>query len=75
MGLTDIEAQLGDVIIEKTQGRHSSKDITVFDSTGLAIQDIAVAGYIYHECVKKNLGTRISTFESIGDRTDCLEWR
>ena len=25
------------------EGRHSDRDITIFDSTGLAIQDLAIA--------------------------------
>jgi ornithine cyclodeaminase/alanine dehydrogenase-like protein (mu-crystallin family) len=36
-------AQLGDVLIEKAEGRRSGRDITIFDSTGLAIQDLAIA--------------------------------
>jgi alanine dehydrogenase len=36
-------AQLGDVLIGTAEGRESDRDITVFDSTGLAIQDLAIA--------------------------------
>ena len=36
-------AQLGDVLIGIAEGRGSDRDITVFDSTGLAIQDLAIA--------------------------------
>ena len=36
-------AQLGDVLIGKADGRKVHQDITVFDSTGLAIQDLAIA--------------------------------
>jgi len=35
--------QLGDVLAGISPGRESDRDITVFDSTGLAIQDLAVA--------------------------------
>jgi alanine dehydrogenase len=35
--------QLGDVLAGLAPGRRSENDITVFDSTGLAIQDLAVA--------------------------------
>ena len=35
--------QLGDVLAGTAEGRKSSRDITVFDSTGLAIQDLAIA--------------------------------
>ena len=35
--------QLGDVLAGTAAGRQSKDDITVFDSTGLAIQDLAIA--------------------------------
>lgn len=37
----DIIGELGEVLIGKKRGRLSQRDITVFSSTGLAIQDIA----------------------------------
>ena len=36
-------AQIGDVLIGSAEGRQSPADITLFDSTGLALQDLAVA--------------------------------
>src|SRR2546425_2599349 len=39
----DDVAQLGDVLIGTAEGRQSERDITIFDSTGLAIQDLAIA--------------------------------
>jgi alanine dehydrogenase len=39
----DDVAQLGDVLIGTVDGRQSERDITIFDSTGLAIQDLAIA--------------------------------
>ena len=38
----DDVSQLGDVLIGTAEGRTSEGDITIFDSTGLAIQDLAV---------------------------------
>jgi ornithine cyclodeaminase/alanine dehydrogenase-like protein (mu-crystallin family) len=35
--------QLEDVLAGTAEGRRSDEDITVFDSTGLAIQDLAIA--------------------------------
>jgi ornithine cyclodeaminase/alanine dehydrogenase-like protein (mu-crystallin family) len=35
--------QLGDVLAGEAEGRSSDDEITVFDSTGLAIQDLAIA--------------------------------
>jgi alanine dehydrogenase len=39
----DDVAQLGDVLIGEAEGRRSDRDITIFDSTGLAIQDLGIA--------------------------------
>ena len=39
----DDVTQLGDVLAGTAEGRRSDSDMTVFDSTGLAIQDLAVA--------------------------------
>jgi alanine dehydrogenase len=39
----DDVAQLGDVLIGTAEGRTSDGEITIFDSTGLAIQDLAIA--------------------------------
>ena len=42
LGRDDV-TQLGDVLAGTAAGRESGDDITIFDSTGLAIQDLAVA--------------------------------
>jgi ornithine cyclodeaminase/alanine dehydrogenase-like protein (mu-crystallin family) len=39
----DDVTELGDVLTGKAAGRQSPDDITIFDSTGLAIQDLAIA--------------------------------
>ena len=39
--------QLGDVLIGAAEGRSSAEEITLFDSTGLAIQDLAIAAAAY----------------------------
>lgn len=52
----NIYATLGEVVAGKKKGRADPGQVTVFDSTGLAIQDTAVAGLIYKAAVKKKLG-------------------
>ena len=39
----DDVSQLGDVLLGRAEGRTSDDDITIFDSTGLAIQDLGIA--------------------------------
>jgi len=43
----DEVTQLGDVLAGTAPGRQSDDDITLFDSTGLAIQDLAIALAVY----------------------------
>lgn len=55
-----IYAQIGDIVIGRRKGRRNNQDITVFDSTGLAIQDAAMAKLIYESAVQKKAGKRFS---------------
>jgi alanine dehydrogenase len=43
----DRVTQLGDVIAGRAEGRRSAEEITLFDSTGLAIQDLGIATAVY----------------------------
>jgi len=56
----DIYADLGEVVAGKKKGRTSGKEITVFDSTGLAIQDTAVANVVYREAKRRRKGRYVS---------------
>ena len=51
----DDVSQLGDVLIGTAEGRKSDDDITVFDSTGLAIQDLAIALAALERAAELNL--------------------
>ncbi len=52
----DIAGQLGEILTGGKPGRTSPADITIFDSTGLAIQDVATARMIYDKAVKLQKG-------------------
>ena len=58
----DIDATLGEVIAGKKAGRRSSKEITLFDSTGLAIQDVAVAWSVYRKALAQKSNLRAFSF-------------
>jgi ornithine cyclodeaminase/alanine dehydrogenase-like protein (mu-crystallin family) len=49
--------QLGDVLAATADGRSSARDITLFDSTGLAIQDLAIAKAAYAKVGELDLQT------------------
>ncbi len=54
-----IRAELGELINKSKSGRTSSDEITIFDTTGVAIQDLATAGYALQEARKRGIGTII----------------
>jgi alanine dehydrogenase len=47
-----VHAELGEVIVGKKVGRISDDEITIFDSTGLAVQDLATATLVYDRARK-----------------------
>ncbi|MEM3018446.1 MAG: alanine dehydrogenase [Candidatus Bathyarchaeia archaeon] len=56
---SDIHGELGEIIVGKKKGRASPREVTVFDSTGLAIQDTVVAKLVYKKATEKKIGTEI----------------
>lgn len=57
---SDVHAELGDLVIGRKPGRTSTEEITVFDSTGVAIQDVAAAACIYQRAVAAHAGNFVS---------------
>ena len=53
----DIHGTLGEVICGDKPGRGTSTGVTVFDSTGLAIQDVAAARAIYERATAEAAGS------------------
>jgi ornithine cyclodeaminase/alanine dehydrogenase-like protein (mu-crystallin family) len=46
LGRDDV-TELGRILLGEAPGRGADDEITVFDSTGLAVQDLAVAALVY----------------------------
>jgi alanine dehydrogenase len=62
----DIHAELGAVVAGDAPGRTDADGVTVFDSTGLAIQDVAAAHVVYEHASERESGT---PFELVGTET------
>ncbi len=58
MRRSDVHAELGEIVAGKKPGRTSADEITVFDSTGTALQDVAAAAVVYERAMKLGRGTR-----------------
>ncbi|MCD6393810.1 MAG: ornithine cyclodeaminase family protein [Planctomycetes bacterium] len=60
----DIHADIGQIATAKKPARQNPEEITVFDSTGLAIQDISAATMIYRKLTSdETLKAKLETFE------------
>jgi alanine dehydrogenase len=55
-----IYAELGEVLTGRKVVRTSEKDITIFKSQGLAIQDISTASKVYELAIKKGVGKQLT---------------
>jgi alanine dehydrogenase len=58
MTLVDVHAEICEVVAGKKPGRESEEEIIIFDSTGMALQDVAVAVVVYE---KTSLGKGLPT--------------
>ncbi len=56
----DYSGEIGSVILDFAKGREQDSDITVFDSTGIALQDLITANYALEVAKEKNIGTLFS---------------
>jgi alanine dehydrogenase len=57
---SDVHAELGEVVAGKKPGRESGEEITIFDSTGMALQDVAAAAMLYERGKQQNAGVRLN---------------
>jgi alanine dehydrogenase len=55
----DIYAEIGEIVTGKKQGRESREEITVFVTSGLAFQDIAVANLVYQKAKERGSGQSV----------------
>lgn len=52
-----IVAEVGELVIERKQGRGSPNEITLFKSLGLAIEDVVCADYLFRKAQAEDAGT------------------
>ena len=56
----DVHAELGEVVAGKKAGRESQEEIIIFDSTGMALQDVAAAAILYEKAERMGSGVRLN---------------
>jgi ornithine cyclodeaminase len=60
LAVSDIWAELGEILLGTRSGRTSPDQIFVFKSVGNAIQDLALASRVYERVLALHLGTMVS---------------
>lgn len=55
-----IVAELGELIAGKAEGRTSKDQVTVFDTSGIAVQDLAASRMAYDRAVERGLGAVVA---------------
>ena len=56
----DVRAELGQVVAGVRPGRRSDDEIVMFDSTGMALEDVAAAAAVYERAVKAGRGLEVN---------------
>jgi alanine dehydrogenase len=58
-----VHAELADIITGLKPGRRSREEITIFDSTGTALEDVAAAVVVYERALAAGVGLRVALRE------------
>lgn len=56
----DVRGELADVLCGRVPGRRNDDEVLVFDSTGTALQDVAVASLAYARAAERNAGVDVA---------------
>jgi ornithine cyclodeaminase len=56
--LGPVRAELGELLLGTAPGRAGDDEITVFESLGLAAEDLAAARYVYTQALRQGTGTQ-----------------
>jgi len=54
-----ILGEIGEILLGRVEGRKSADDITLFESLGMASEDVISAQHVYSKAVEKGMGTLI----------------
>jgi ornithine cyclodeaminase/alanine dehydrogenase-like protein (mu-crystallin family) len=59
MRAADVHAEIGEIIDGRKPGRTNAQEITIFDGTGVGIQDVAASVRAYELALERGAGTRV----------------
>jgi ornithine cyclodeaminase/alanine dehydrogenase-like protein (mu-crystallin family) len=55
-----VYAELGEIVAGRKPGRERNDEVIVFDSTGMALQDVAAASIVYDRALERGVGMRVA---------------
>jgi len=58
----NIHAEIGEIVTGAKPARASNEEITLFDSTGLSLQDVITSWHVYRMAEEKEMGNEIPAF-------------
>jgi ornithine cyclodeaminase/alanine dehydrogenase len=59
MTFDDVKAELGDVAAGTKAGRLADEDVTLFNSVGIGLQDLAIGRLLYDAALNQGIGTHV----------------
>jgi ornithine cyclodeaminase/alanine dehydrogenase-like protein (mu-crystallin family) len=59
IGEDHILGELGEVLVGRVEGRLTPDDVTLFESLGIAIEDLAAAHYVHRKAEAQNVGVAL----------------
>jgi alanine dehydrogenase len=57
--INPVRAELGEILAGSASGRADDDEITVFESLGLAAEDLAAASYLYQKAARLGVGAAV----------------
>jgi ornithine cyclodeaminase len=55
-----IRGEIGELVLGRVGGRTSAKDVTVFKSLGMAVEDVVAADLVFRRAVEQGAGTELT---------------
>ena len=56
----ELSGELADLVAGRRPGRRSADEITIFDSTGTALEDLAAAALVYEKAAETGVGLTVA---------------
>jgi ornithine cyclodeaminase/alanine dehydrogenase-like protein (mu-crystallin family) len=60
IGAEHVGAELGEVVARRAEGRRDQREITIFKSLGMAVEDVAAAHLAWTRACERGLGRTFS---------------